>query len=250
MRYKKIVLSVIANVLCLGLLNGCGGCSHDFNSSEEAQKYILSKLESKYNEEFTITEVKKYKEEKIGLNWIMAEVSSKENSSKIADAYARNTGLFEDSYHVYYYSDEIKELANPLFQDKPFIRNYQLEVQGHTTTTEWNGKENVKEYLKKREYEIETNIYLNEGKTDEEYAKEISYIMQEIIESDLVFNISVYTNEDDLIFYSLPEQHGQPDVEIILEKIADVKRQQKTQKDYKEWKKQHQNNGATSIFRD
>ncbi|ENY8963740.1 hypothetical protein ACF1WO_003017 [Clostridioides difficile] len=233
-------------MLCLGLLNGCGGYSHDFNSSEEAQKYVLAKLEDKYNEEFTITEVKKYKKEKMGLNWIMAEVSSKENSSQTATIYARNTGLFEDSYHVYYYSDEIKELANPLFQDKSFIRDYQLEVQGHTTTTEWNGKENLEEYLKKREYEIETNIYLNEEKTDEEYAEEIFYIMQEIVESDLVFNISVYTNDDDLIFYSLPEQHGQPDVEVILEKMADVKRQQKTQKDYKEWKKQNQNNETNS----
>ena len=134
----------------------------------------------------------------------------------------------------------------PKFQDKPFIRNYQLEVQGHTTTTEWNGKESVKEYLKKREYEIETSIYLNEGKTDEEYAEEISYIMQEIIESDLVFNISVYTNDDNIIFYSLPEQHSQPDVEAILEKMEDVKRQQETKKDYKEWKKQNQNNETNS----
>ena len=246
MRYKKIVLSIIASVLCLGLLNGCSCYSHDFNSSEEAQKYILSKLKDKYNEEFIITEVKKYKEEKIGLNWIMAEVSSKENSSQTATIYTRNTGLFEDSYHVYYYSDEIEELATPLFQDKPFIRNYQLEVQGHTTTTEWNGKESVEEYLKKREYEIETSIYLNEGKTDKEYAEELSYIMQEIVESDLVFNISVYTSDDNLIFYSLPEQHSQPDVEVILEKMADVKRQQKTQKDYKEWKKQNQNNETNS----
>ena len=104
-------------MLCLGLLNGCNGYSHDFNSSEEAQKYILSKLKDKYNEEFIITEVKKYKEEKIGLNWIIAEVSSKENSSQTATVYTRNTGLFEDSYHVYYYSDKIKEIATPLFQD-------------------------------------------------------------------------------------------------------------------------------------
>ena len=176
----------------------------------------------------------------------MAEVSNKENSSQTATVYARNTGLFEDNYHIYYYSDIIKELATPLFQDKPFIRGYQIEVQGHTTTTEWNGKESVEEYLKKREYEIETNIYLNEGKTDEEYAEEISHIMQEIVESDLVFNISVYTNDDNLIFYSLPEQHSQPDVEVILEKMEDVKRRQKTQKDYKEWKKQNQNNETNS----
>ena len=174
------------------------------------------------------------------------QYTSKENSSQIATVYARNTGFFEDSYHVYYYSDEIEELATPLFQDKPFIRNYQLEVQGHTTTTEWNGKESVEEYLKKREYEIETSIYLNDGKTDEEYAEEISHIMQEIVESNLVLNISVYTNDDNIIFYSLPEQHSQPDVEAILEKMEDVKRQQETKKDYKEWKKQNQNNETNS----
>lgn len=142
--------------------------------------------------------------------------------------------------------------SKKIFSD--FLLNKQLtvcvtgkfEVQGHTTTTEWNGKENIEEYLKKREYEIETNIYLNEGKTDEEYAEKISHIMQEIVESDLVFNISVYTNDDNLIFYSLPEQHSQPDVEVILEKMEDVKRQQKTQKDYKEWKKQNQNNETNS----
>ena len=87
--------------------------------------------------------------------------------------------------------------SKKIFSD--FLLNRQLtvcvtgkfEVQGHTTTTEWNGKENIEEYLKKREYEIETNIYLNEGKTDEEYAEKISHIMQEIVESDLVFNISL-----------------------------------------------------------
>lgn len=35
-------------MLCLGLLNGCSGYSHDFNSSEETQKYILSKLKELY----------------------------------------------------------------------------------------------------------------------------------------------------------------------------------------------------------
>lgn len=80
----------------------------------------------------------------------MAEVSSKEKSSQTATIYTRNTGLFEDRYHVYDYFDKIKKLATPLFQDKPFIRGHQIEVQGHTTTTEWNGKESVEEYLKKR----------------------------------------------------------------------------------------------------
>jgi len=106
MRYKNFLLSVIASVLCLGLLNGCSGYSYDFNSSDEAQKYVLAKLKDKYNEEFIITEVKKYKEEKIGLNWIMVEVSSKENSSQTATVYARNTGLFEDNAIIFLFQNK------------------------------------------------------------------------------------------------------------------------------------------------
>ena len=61
MRYKKIVLSIIASVLGLGLLSGCGGYSHDFNSSEEAQKYVLAKLKDKYKE--VISYLEKYQVE-------------------------------------------------------------------------------------------------------------------------------------------------------------------------------------------
>lgn len=114
MRYKKFVSSIIASVLCLGLLNGCGGYSHDFNSSEEAQKYVLAKLKDKYDKGFTVTEVSEYKEEKIGLNWILVKVSEKGVSLRTATVYARNTGFFEDNYHIYYFSDEIKKLAEPL----------------------------------------------------------------------------------------------------------------------------------------
>lgn len=169
----------------------------------------------------------------------MAKVSSKENSSKAATVYARNTGYFKDDYHAHYFSEQLKSLANPLFQGKTFIKDYQLKVQGHTTATEWTGKESVEEYLEKKEYEIEADVYLNGGKTDEEYAKEISDIMPEIMKSNLNFNVSVYVNND-FIFYSLPGEDRQSDVGFILEEMADIKRRQETLKHYEEWKKQHQ----------
>ncbi len=91
--------------------------------------------------------------------------------------------------------------------------------------------------MEKREYEIEVYLYLNDRKMDEEYAKEISDIMQEIVKSDLNFDISVYVNDEELIFYSLPDKHIKPDIEVILEEMDDVRRQQETLKNYKEWKK-------------
>jgi len=40
----------------------------------------------------------------------------------------------------------------------------------------------------------------------------------------------------------LPDQHIKPDIEVILEEMDDVKSQQETLKNYKEWKKQNQHN--------
>ena len=47
MRYKKIVLSIIASVLCLGLLSGCG---HKNEISIKIETY----LQEKYGEEFEV----------------------------------------------------------------------------------------------------------------------------------------------------------------------------------------------------
>ena len=237
MRYKKFLLGVIASVLCLGLLNGCSSYSHDFNSSEEAQKYILSKLKDKYNEEFIITEVKKYKEEKIGLNWIMAEVSSKENSSQTATVYARNTGLFEDSYHVYFYSDAIKKLAGPLCKDKNYIQKYDVKIEGRPTSTEWTGKESIEEYIEKAEYAVVLKIYLQDGTAEREYAEEISDLIKGIMQSDLNIHILVYANGENPIFSSLPEEDRQSGVDFILEEMYNIKSLQESIEHADEWKK-------------
>ena len=118
MRYKELKLGIVTGILCLGLLNGCKDYSCDFHSSEEAQKYVLAKLKNKYKEKFIISEVMEYKEEKIGLNWIAVKVSNKENPSQIVTVYARNTGMFGDNYHVYYYCDEIEKLVKPFCEEK------------------------------------------------------------------------------------------------------------------------------------
>ena len=171
MRYKKIVLSIIASVLCLGLLSGCGGYSHDFNSSEEAQKYVLAKLKDKYGRGFTVTEVSNYKEEKIGLNWVLVKVSEKDDPLRTATVYARNTGLFEDSYHVYFYSDEIKKLAEPLCKDKNYIQKYDIDNRRSTQLQlSGQGKESIEEYIEKAEYTVMLKIYLQDGKAESKYA--------------------------------------------------------------------------------
>ena len=47
MRYKKIVLSIIASVLCIGVLNGCG-------YEDEISIKIEAYLQEEYGEEFEV----------------------------------------------------------------------------------------------------------------------------------------------------------------------------------------------------
>ena len=47
MRYKKFLLGVIASMLCLGLLNGCG---HEDEISIKIETY----LQEEYGEEFEV----------------------------------------------------------------------------------------------------------------------------------------------------------------------------------------------------
>ena len=218
-------------MFCLGLLNGCSGYSHEFNSSEEAQKYVLAKLKDKYDKGFTVTEVSDYKEEKIGLNWILVKVSEKDDPLRTATVYARNTGLFEDGYHVYFYSDAIKKLAEPLCKDKNYIQKYDVKIEGRPTSAEWTGKESIEEYIEKAEYAVVLKIYLQDGTAEREYAEEISDLIKGIMQSDLNIHILVYANGENPIFSSLPEE------DFILEEMYNIKSLQESIEHADEWKK-------------
>ena len=93
----------------------------------------------------------------------------------------------------------------PLCKEKDYIQKYETEIEGHPTSTAWIGKENIEEYLDKAEYTAILKIYLREGKTDRQYAEEISDFMKGIMESNLHFKLLVYTKDENPIFQSSPE---------------------------------------------
>ena len=64
--WKKTIFLIIVLILSVITLGGCK--MKVFNNQKEAEEFILQNLEDKYGENFDITKVKKYKEEKIGIN--------------------------------------------------------------------------------------------------------------------------------------------------------------------------------------
>ena len=96
MRYKKIVLSIIASVLCLGLLSGCG---HKNEISIKIETY----LQEKYGEEFEV------------LSWKQPKLLPSDNGVIHATCIAKN-----DPKHPFqgrYFHDEDTGLEEGTFGD-------------------------------------------------------------------------------------------------------------------------------------
>ena len=244
-RYKKVLLAMIVGVLCLGVISGCGKVSCDFHSTQEAQKYVLSKLKNKYHETFVFVEEPDYKEEKIGLNWISGKIVPEDDPEKIAFVYARNTGMFTDNYHVYDYADQIRELAVPLFAEKDYIKETCITVQGRRSDTAWTGKEPLEEYVEKGEYDIIADVYLYEDRTDEEYVEQICLLIGEISGCELNVQLDIWDKSDEWIFRAFPDD-GElvKDREYILEQIHSHRSLRESMDDYEEWKKQMEVEGS------
>ena len=96
MRYKKIVLSIIASVLCLGLLNGCG---HEDEISIKIETY----LQEEYGEEFEV------------LSWKQPKLLPSDNGVIHATCISKN-----DTKHPFegrYFYDEDMGLEEGTFGD-------------------------------------------------------------------------------------------------------------------------------------
>lgn len=237
---KKIYIEIILFTIIICLLGGCR--MKGFESKKDAEKYVIQTMEEKYNEKFEITNVINYKEEKIGIKWITAKVESKQDNEKKATVYARNTGLVEDNYHIYYFKSQIEDLVDPLCEARSGIKNYEVIVEGNTTNSNWNEKNTLEEYLDKGEYKVDIIGYVDEGKTDDEYADIIYNWLVDLYDSG--YNIQLTLNEaDDVVIFSENIKDNRLSLEdfthqTIVEKMNEWRGTSETIKNYEKWKKE------------
>jgi len=171
-----------------------GGCSMEtFKTQSEGEKYALAQMQKRYGKEFVFVSEPYYKEEIIGLNWISGDVAPKDALDEVAGVYVTNTGEIGDTYHAYYFRQEIEALMEPFFLDKDYIQDYRIRIDGKQTTRKWTGKESLEEYLEAGEYMADLAIYLEPGKTDDEYADYIYDWLKGLYTTD--YNIMVRVGE-------------------------------------------------------
>ena len=71
------------------------------------------------------------------------KIASEDDLEKAATVYVRNTAMFEDTYHVYYFADQLRERAGNLFKDKDYIKEIEIAVKGRSSDTKWTGEETI-----------------------------------------------------------------------------------------------------------
>ncbi len=237
MKYKKIFACMIAGVVCMGMLTGCVRLPWDFRSSEEAQEYVLSKLQRRYHETFVFVEEPTYKEEEIGLRWIRGMVAPEAHPEQKATVYARNTARYEDTYHAYLYEDRLLDLARPMFEGKDQIEQITFAVRGRSTGEKWTGEEPLEEYLNRGEYDILVDVYLYEGGADEDYVEQICDLIRTIEDCGLHIQLDVWDAPEEWIFRAYADDGAlaeQP--EKVLDLIQTHRSLRESRENYEVWK--------------
>lgn len=245
MKGKKILLCLLTGLLCMGMLTSCVRLPWDFRSSEEAQTYVLSKLQRKYGETFVFVEEPTYKEEQIGIHWISGNVAPENHPDQVATVYARNTALFKDNYHAYYFADQLQELAKPLLEGKDYIKEAEFHVQGRSSGAKWTGEEPVEEYIEQGEYDIIVDIYLNEDLSDEVYVEQVCDLIRTISNCGLLIRLDIWDRPDEWIFRAYADDGALADhPENVLNTIQANRSLRESMDDYKAWKAEHQTQSA------
>ena len=155
---------------------------------------------------------------------------------------ARNTGRFRDSYHISFFKDKLYERVEPLCQNKDYIWEYEIEIWGHLSESEWTGKESLEEYIKKEEYTVELEIDLPAGQTDEQYVEEISDWLTELSKTDYNIRARAKEGENGLIIFDeelggTNKERCERIKENLEDNIQDTREGSIFDQEYEEWKK-------------
>jgi hypothetical protein len=108
-------------------------------------------------------------------------------------------GVHRDGAHAFFFRDRITEKLNEILSTVKFEKKPEIHISGlERPMGKWTGKEKFETYIRARDFESWIYVYLADGKTNAEYAKEIYGILQ-LLSSDAAqpYNISVEVRKDD-----------------------------------------------------
>lgn len=225
-RMTGIIVIVIASLL----MGGCGivsGAKDRFSSQQEAQDIILQELREKYNMEFVLVGNEKYHDfgQIYGYTY-SCEAAPTEQPEKVTYAVVtqRFNTQMRDDFALYYFKEEVEEGVKEMLDEKDYIVSYTLKLVADPTSEIWTAADDLDKYMKKNSGFVNTIIYLEEGKSDEEYVDMVADLLESAGQLDVSTTLGIKTGDDYIFFKEInifaENPVGNIDKEQILYKIS------------------------------
>lgn len=223
----KIIVVFIMGISLI-IIGGCGmGPLSSFGNIEEAQKYLLEQLNSKYGEEFEIIKYDKDDyEEYPTKNVYSTTVISKENPEYEFWAWTANSGETKDNYAASFFASQAEKIGRNVCAKKDYLVDYKVKLQAPITDKKWSRDSDFEKYMSESGAYNRIDSTMQTGMPIEQYADQIYDLLNSLYETNTGFELRVdnkVENTNELIFmYNYDpnnEQLIKPDKERIIEII-------------------------------
>lgn len=197
---------------------------------EEAKEYLLAYLEQKYDEEFIFAGYEEEKQNRKTEVWnYRVDFAPASNPLNVFYALASSDTYPspKDEYGKYLFKEEAEAICGDICKDKDYIESYTVELNGVPTNAIWTERHTMEDYMGEGSVWDPHNyvtVYLKDGLTDEEYAEQLSDLMEDLVVAPCAIKIEAQANNE-MIYWNNIYSDYKPETEYgrILEKIINQK---------------------------
>lgn len=197
------------------------------NDLDSARAYLLEQLEEKYRTEFFIVG-----DESLENYGPLAGATYTCDAAPVDDPERVTTALVSqtkyqkvrDDYARYFFREEAEAPARERLEGIDFVRSCAVELRLPQTSKTWNPEDDLRDFLGTSGAYLDIKVYLEEGKTDEEYAGQILDLLEDIRGLNANSRLSVLESEKEYLYWGIVTALGEtptplPTKEEILEQM-------------------------------
>lgn len=200
-----------------------GGCSMNpktnelFSSKEKLDKFALSEMKKKYNQDFAITKDNDYVEKSKIYGCIM---KSKDNKFKDIYVTISPAGQLMDTLPNVYFKERAEKISTDLLKTKKYIKKYTVTFASSYSTKKWQPTDDLESFLKDVKGRNELEIYFEDGLSYEQYANQVEDLLKSLMKLPINNELNVFIRDKISIYWTaLTDKSTLPSHKRILEKI-------------------------------
>ena len=174
------------------------------NNLESARAYLLTQLQEKYGIEFTVvgdedlTNYGAFSGATYG-----CKVAPIDAPERVTKAFVSQTMYQDvrDDYAVYFFKEEAEAQAIRLCAGTEYVQSYEIALQMPQTAKTWSAEDDIGDFLQTSDAYLNMKVYLDAGKSDEEYANLILDFLEKAYGLNANVTLSILEAENDYIFW-------------------------------------------------